>query len=168
MTALRPTFGTSTVSADTVAAATNDPSSLSSRPSSIPLLLTTTANEAGTLVQSLLQAPQTLSNATFNYLLTSLAGPERAQQIIASRAYALPSTEGLGKSGDDFRSAVERVGTDLAWRCASREFALAWGSAGGQVWIAEWQQGTSYLSNVGGYCDGKVCHEVSGHRIRLS
>jgi hypothetical protein len=125
------------------------------------MLLTTTANEAGTLVQSLLQAPQTLSNASYSYLLTSLAGPERAQEIIASQAYALPSTDGFGKSGDDFRGTVERVGTDLAWRCASREFARAWGGAGGQVWVAEWQRGINYLSNTnGGYCEEKVCHEV--------
>lgn len=139
----------------------NRPSSLSSQPASVPLLLTTTANEAGTLVQSLLQAPQTLSNATYEYLLTALAGEQRAKKILQSKTYLLPAEDGLGKSGDEFRMAVERVGTDLAWRCASREFARAWSSAGGRVWVAEWHKGVSYLSNVGdGFCHGKACHEV--------
>jgi hypothetical protein len=130
---------------------------LASPPHLIPLLITTTANEAGSVVGSLFPTASPANNATYQQILSVFVGADRAGQIIGSPEYAM-----TGQGDDTFRTSFERLVTDGVWRCASRAFADRWAESRGNVWVGEWTRGSQYVTNNGnGYCKGRVCHEVS-------
>lgn len=155
--AIRPTFGFPSIPFDPSAQLFHSSSRLSSPPNQLPILINSTANEAGQIVQSLFPAPVPPSNETLLQTLSLLVGPERAGVIVSSGAYP------LGKGSDTFRETFERIVTDGVWRCSARDTARKWARDGGRVWVGEWTKGSSYVSNQGGgYCSekGRVCHEV--------
>lgn len=135
-------------------------------PSALPLLVTTTANEAGSVTQSLFPEPVPVPRANETYLqtLNLLVGPERARVIVNSSYYALPSNSTASGDDDSFRKTFERLVTDGEWRCANRYMARKWAEGGGKVWVGEWTKRVGYVSNAAGYCAkkdrGMVCHEV--------
>jgi hypothetical protein len=150
----------------------NSPSSLFISPSTTPLLITTVKNEGGSLTQSLLTDPIPVSNSTYLDVLDELFGSARAQTVFDSGYYYLDPGSTYGADGDEFRETFERLATDAAWRCVNRDAARKWAAAGGRVYVGEWRQGVTYISNAvdGGYCSvsGRVCHEVrSVFRIEL-
>lgn len=63
---------------------------------------------------------------------------------------------------DGMRQSLEITLTDAVWRCVSRAVGQKYAAAGGQVWLGEWTEGTTYSFNgdQGGYCttSGAVCH----------
>jgi carboxylesterase type B len=64
---------------------------------------------------------------------------------------------------DDLRMMFERIGTDGLWRCAAQHRASLMRQNGyTNVYLVEWQVGSTYISNEGNeYCtqNGRVCHE---------
>ena len=159
--AIRPTYGTASLPHDPTALLWNSPSSLAFPPPTLPLLLTTVANEAGQVTQQIFPSSVPLSNSTYYSTLSQLIDTARADVKINSTYYALPETG----DGDEFRETFERLVTDGTWKCVNRDAARHWAEAGGQAWVGEWRQGVTYPDNQihGGYCEtaGRVCHEVS-------
>lgn len=158
--ALRPTHNTPSLPSEPTSQTFNAAHTLSNPPGAVSVLITTTANEAGQVVQSLFPQPVPADNATMLGILSMFVGVDRAQTIIMSPEYAMTGTEGP----DEFRHTLERLVTDGVWRCANRDFAGRWAAQGGNVWVGEWTKGVSYISNqAGGYCSqgDRVCHEVS-------
>jgi hypothetical protein len=155
--AIRPTFNTPSIPLDPTSALYNQPGRLSTPPNQLPILLTTTSNEGGQIVNSLFPSPVPISNDTLLYTLSLLLGAERAGAIIQSGKYPI-------EGGDDaFRETFERMVTDGIWKCPVRQVGREWAKNGGRVWVGEWTKGKEYASNRGGgYCSRKerVCHEV--------
>jgi hypothetical protein len=120
-------------------------------------LITSTANEAGQIIDALFSTPIPASNSTLLSTLSFLMGEERAAALVVSGKYH------LGSGGDTFRETLEKIVTDGIWRCPARQAGREWARGGGNVWVGEWTKGRTYASNQGGgYClqDGRVCHEV--------
>ncbi|KAI9632736.1 Alpha/Beta hydrolase protein [Dioszegia hungarica] len=158
VTPLRPTHNTPTLPLESTSQAFSTAYTLPSPPIAVPLLITTTSNEAGQVVGSLFPRPIPADNATYTGVLSVFVNPSRAGVIANSSEYAM-----TGKKGEDeFRQTFERLVSDGVWRCPSRDFAGRWAEQGGKVWVGEWTKGVGYASNVGGgYCgqQGRVCHE---------
>ncbi|KAK4690037.1 hypothetical protein P7C73_g12, partial [Tremellales sp. Uapishka_1] len=163
---IRPTYGTATLPSDPTSLLYSSPSTLTHPPSTLPLLLSTTANEAGSIIQEIFPSPILIqpetTNTTFFTYLTSLLGSARADALFNSSYYVLPNITGYGANNDAFRETFERLVTDGAWRSPNRDAGRQWAKSGGKVWIGEWRQGITYPDNQveNGYCLGKVCHEV--------
>jgi hypothetical protein len=120
-------------------------------------LITSTANEAGQIVDTLFPAAVPSSNTTLLSTLSFLVGEERAAALLVSGKYQ------LGNGEDTFRETFEKIVTDGIWRCPARQVGREWAKNGGRVWVGEWTKGKGYVSNQGGgYCSakGRVCHEV--------
>ncbi|WWC88083.1 uncharacterized protein L201_002987 [Kwoniella dendrophila CBS 6074] len=158
---IRPTFENPTLPSDPTISLFTSPSSLPL--SDIPLLITTVNNEAGTAVSNLFPNPVPLSTDTYLATLSATVGSTRANILVESNEYALPTAQGYGEGGDTFRETYERAATDGIWKCASREAARQWSQNGGRVWVGEWTKGDSYPINQenNGYCreKGRICHE---------
>ncbi|RXK37208.1 hypothetical protein M231_05498 [Tremella mesenterica] len=155
---IRPTYNTLTLLADPTSELFTSPASLAHPPESLPLLITTVRNEAGSTVQSYYPSPVQVSNETYYNLLVEFLGPDRAQKIFNSGFYDL-SYE--GGDGDEFRELFELFVTDWVFRSPSRAVAREWAANGGKVWVGEFEKGSSYPDNTVGYCqkEGVVCHE---------
>jgi hypothetical protein len=128
-------------------------------PCTLPLLITTTKNEAGSAIQQIFPVPAPASNNTFTATLFALVGAERAATLVSNLAYT------MNHGNDSVRKTLERISTDGVWRCPNRDVARSWAAAGGNVWVGKWVEGATYSSNQGTYCQqqGVVCHEVSGY-----
>ena len=163
MAAIRPTYGFASLPNDPTDSLFNSPSSLIVSPPSLPLLITTVKNEAGSVTERLFPDPVPLSSTTWSQSLSGLFGDDRAAAIVSSPYYILNSSGNTG--GDGFRETFERLATDGTWRCVNRDVARRWAADGGKVWVGEFRQGTTYPDNdiSDGYCEqaGRVCHEVS-------
>lgn len=162
--AIRPTWGTASLPTDHTSSLFNSPSDLTFTPNSLPLLITTVKNEGGSSISSIFPTHVPLSNDTYYATAAALIGTDRAETLVSSPYYALPSansSDSYGPDGDIFRETFERAVTDGTWKCPNRDVALKWKEAGGKVWVGEWRQGVSYPDNGSGYCQksGVVCHE---------
>lgn len=119
----------------------------------MPLLLTTTADEAGISVPNYPLAP---AQDAYGFMLSNMLNPDRAAAIVASEPYRMP------EGSMDARPMIMQVLTDGAWRCATREAARKWAGAGGVVYVGEFREGVHYPANDAySICAGKVCHSVS-------
>jgi hypothetical protein len=130
---------------------------MSTRPNQLPILITSTANEAGQIIGGLFPSPIPASNETLASTLAFLVGPERTQTLLESGLYK------FGKGDDAFRETFERLVSDGIWRCSARSAGREWAKNGGKVWVGEWTKGKTYDSNKdSGYCtaNGRVYHEV--------
>ncbi|OXC70360.1 hypothetical protein AYX13_01272 [Cryptococcus neoformans] len=161
---IRPTWGTASLPTDPTSSLFNSPSDLTFTPNSLPLLITTVKNEGGSSISSIFPTHVPLSNDTYYATAAALIGTDRAEALVSSPYYALPSansSDSYGPDGDIFRETFERAVTDGTWKCPNRDVALKWKEAGGKVWVGEWRQGVSYPDNGSGYCQksGVVCHE---------
>ncbi|KAK8861641.1 hypothetical protein IAR55_002464 [Kwoniella newhampshirensis] len=160
---IRPTYRSVTLPADPTTQLFENPWSLPIQPFDLPLLITTVKNEGGSATQRLFSDPVPMDVATYYAAFAQLIGSDRAKALQNSATYALPNQTGFGQDGDTFREYFERATTDGTWRCANRDAAAKWASAGGKVWVGEWTQGVTYPDNggQGDYCTtkGRVCHE---------
>ncbi|PWN37380.1 uncharacterized protein FA14DRAFT_159454 [Meira miltonrushii] len=96
--------------------------------------------------------PDTLGQAE-NIVFNQNRGIVAANQTI----YQVTETE-----PDGIRIMFEEIGTDGVWRCAVQRNAYTLAGAGSKVYLAEWEIGKTYISNINNeYCttDNRVCHE---------
>lgn len=150
----RPQASTETIPNDPANLLLHNPSSLSVDIANVPLLITTTKNETGYIINGVFSSPFPAVQNVYELALKTFFNPDRAKIVIDSGLYPLiNSTDGL-------RESIEHVATDGAFRCVNRELARRYAGAGGKVWVGEWQEGVSYSFNTMGYCkeDGVVCH----------
>jgi carboxylesterase type B len=137
-----------------------------------PIIFTSLANEAGSIASytykasavGALQLTSMYSGAgiTLGTALDTVFNDGRGQTL-ATLSTAYP----VSKYADGLRTTYETIVTDGLWRCATQNTAETLAKAGSHVWLAQWNVGSTYLSNVDAdYCteDGHVCHEVSGFR----
>jgi len=103
---IRPTFGRPSIPSDPSSLLFQSPNRLSSPPNQLPILITSTANEAGQIVQSLFPSPVPSSNSTLLSTLSFLVGEEKAAALMISGKYR------LGTGGDAFRETLEKIVTD--------------------------------------------------------
>lgn len=158
--AIRPTWGGTTLPSDPTRLLISNPSALAISPSSVPLLITNTKNEAGSAIQYIWSTPITLNATRYSTVLGALLGSTRASTLLSSGSpYALPTSD---STGDIMRQTLERTITDGAWRCPARTLANAYAAAGGTVYVGEWTKGVTFPTNAvgsGAYCTGGVvCH----------
>jgi hypothetical protein len=154
----RPSFGTVTLPQDPTNALFYNTSNMAFNVSEMPLMMTTTRNESGYIIQDVLEKNVTGVNALVNISLQEFVQNQtQVNSIIESGAYPLLNTT------DSLRQNLEVTITDGVWRCASRAIASQWASSGGKLWLGEWHQGVHYTFDNGTYCTqyGVVCHGVS-------
>nr|XP_031858475.1 uncharacterized protein CI109_006120 [Kwoniella shandongensis]KAA5525547.1 hypothetical protein CI109_006120 [Kwoniella shandongensis] len=160
---IRPTYESVTLPQDPTKQLFDDPSTLTFPPSNLPLLITTVKNEGGSAAQGMFAKPVPIDPNTYYATLAALVGPQRAKSVVSNSHYALPNQTGYGARGDTFRESFDKAVTDGIWKCPNRDVASKWATAGGKVWVGEWEQGATYPGNAddGSYCStqGRVCHE---------
>ena len=140
-----------------------------------PIMLTTTREEAGSAIFSMIEDP--IPEPWLPAYLNALWGSARASTI-ASSPYYVPSPADVASG--DLRPLVQVIGKDSVWRCPTWTFAREYSSRGGTVWTGQYNVGALYPSNQGiSFCNGPdvVCHEddiqiivrglVPNSRIRL-
>ncbi len=152
--ALRPTANTTSLPMDfaTDLLSSNPSTTLLRSINSIPLLVTTVHDEAGTLIQSLF--PDPVPEVAYGTIVTALLGSKTASIVLKSEVYATV------KNKSDCRPELIRLATDWAWRCPTTSIAKRWADRGGTVYVGQWEQGRSYPDNEEGLCRGRSCHEV--------
>lgn len=150
-TAIRPSFGTATIPNEPTSAIFDNPAALAIAPASIPLLLTTMADDG-----AFIGTNYPLDPGTAQGVLYGLLGGNRMVALMGRATYGIPN--GM----TDARPFVASIFTDGAWRCPTREIARKWAGAGGKVYVGEFREGSHYpLNDDYTYCAGKVCHSVS-------
>ncbi|UZJ51230.1 hypothetical protein CBS101457_000550 [Exobasidium rhododendri] len=135
---------------------------------SIPTIMTTVANEAGTITAQYFEASHadateltyTDSDGQMESLgdgLSLVFDAGRGENLAGdTQVYPFSSVQ------DGLRETYETVVTDGIWRCSTQYMAQHLAKNGGKVWLAQWNAGTTYPSNDNAdYCtaDGHVCHE---------
>lgn len=98
------------------------------------LLFTTVADEFASADGTLNPAPPP-SAAYANEVKTFIADTDKQNAILGSPTYA------LGTGDDAVRDALNKVGTEGFWTCATRYMADLWTKAGGKVYVAEFGLG---------------------------
>lgn len=158
--AFRPTFGTVSVPNEPTASLFTNPGALATHPSSVPLLITTAANEGADLASVLMSAPLPLNavaNATYLGTMAYAIGNGRASVLAQTSPYALPATS---DDADIVRIRLERTITDFAYRCVARAAAQKYAAAGGSAYVGEWNKAPQYFNNrLNPFCSGRVCHQ---------
>lgn len=134
----------------------DNPSGLSLDVANVPILFTTVKNETGYNINSFFANPVPASTTIYNVAVSTLLNAERGKQVIDSGLYQ------VSNATDGLRDSLEKLATDAAFRCPTRELARRYAGAGGKVYVGEWEKGFAF-SHVTGYCklDGAVCHSVS-------
>lgn len=151
----RPSYGTKSLPQDPANALFYNNTNLAFNVSEIPLLITTTRNESGYLVDAVAQVNISANDMLFNLSLQSFEHNQtRVDYIINSGHYSMPN------NSDGLREALEVGITDVVWRCATRAIGHEWARQGGKIWIGEWNRGIQYTFDNGTYCSGNnvVCH----------
>jgi len=122
-----------------------------------PLLITSTANEAGFGIYNVFGQP--VPPTSLQYICDATFGPDRTNVILANPLYSPV----LAPDGTcDIRTQLQTIGTDYLWRCSSWSFARSWVQNGGTAYVAQYVLGASYPGNeVVPYCTqpGVVCHQ---------
>jgi carboxylesterase type B len=152
----RPQFNTTTLPVDPVSAIFNSPGNLAANVSALPVMLTYTRNESGYLIDNFIAGAQIANAFVYNLTINRLLGADRAKAFLDSGEYPLVA------GPDGMRTSLEITLTDAVWRCVSHAVAAKYAAAGGNIYIGEWTEGTTYSFNndEGGYCtvSGAVCH----------
>lgn len=151
----RPSYGTKTLPQDPANALFYNNSNLAFNISEVPLLITTTRNESGYLVDDAASVNISANDMLFNISLQSFVHNQtQVNAIIESGHYPMPN------NSDGLRQGLEIAITDAVWRCATRAVGHQWASRGGRIWIGEWNRGIQYTFDDGTYCSGNnvVCH----------
>ncbi|CAK9785479.1 alpha/beta-hydrolase [Cutaneotrichosporon oleaginosum] len=144
----RPTYGTPTIPKEPTGELFNNPGGLTFSPASVPMLLTTVADDGAHVFTN-----SEMNFLAFRNILARLVGPAGLQVILTTPTYNITA------DNTDKRPAFTKILTDGAWRCAAREVARKWAGAGGQVYVGEFREGIHYpLNDQYPYCAGKVCH----------
>lgn len=150
--AMRPTYGTASLPNEPISSLWYNPGALA-LPSSIPLLITSVADEGGSTVANYFKTgPIGLPNYVATMAGTRLLGAEGAATAFAQYTFEKGETDG--------RQVISRLLTDYMWRCPARSTAAKWAAAGGTVYSGEFRQGTTYPYNsLRSFCQGRVCHQ---------
>lgn len=157
---IRPSYGTSSLPNDPTSSLYYNVGALTITPSSVPMLITNTKDEAGAILAQYYPNPIN-SNTTDDQLNTALSymiGNYRANQV----ANIYNTTYIPFGINDDFRKTLTHVMTDIMWRCPARTLGAKYAAAGGKVYVGEFRQGATYALNAGAdICTaaGAVCHQ---------
>lgn len=153
--AFRPSYGTASLPQDPMNALFYNASNLAVDVGAVPLLVTTTRNESGYLVDAAAPVNVSANDMLYNVSLQAFVQNQtQTDAILTSGHYPQPG------GPDGLRNAVEIAITDAVWRCATRAMGRQWAARGGRVWLAEWNRGIQYTFDNGTYCSGDnvVCH----------